>query len=129
VRSRQSILVVEDDAPLRQLYRSVLTIAGFDVREVGSGYDALQSLDDHRPDLVVLNLAVPGVSGHVVRQELAAQAHTRDIPVVIVTGETSPAVEQFADDCVLTKPVTPDKLLEVVRRCLESGPTPLTDRD
>jgi DNA-binding response OmpR family regulator len=120
--SRQTILVVEDDIPLRDLYRTALVTAGFDVRVVGNGYDALQSLDDHRPHLVVLDLGLPVVSGHVVRQELAAQAHTRDIPVVIVTGETSAVDKDKRDgDCVLAKPVTPDRLVAVVRSCLASG--------
>jgi DNA-binding response OmpR family regulator len=116
----QTILIVEDDIPLRDLYRTALVTAGFDVRVVGNGYDALQSLDDRRPHLVVLDLGLPVVSGHVVRQELAAQAHTRHIPVVIVTGETS-GIDPRHGDCVLTKPVTPDALVTVVRRCLASG--------
>jgi DNA-binding response OmpR family regulator len=120
VRPVATILIVEDDIPLRDLYRTALVTAGFDVRVVGNGYDALQSLDDRRPHLVILDLGLPVVSGYVVRQELAAQAHTRDIPVVIVTGETG-AGDHLDADCVLTKPVTPDKLVEVVRRCLASG--------
>jgi DNA-binding response OmpR family regulator len=119
--ARQTILIVEDDVALRRLYRTALSFAGFDVQEAGDGFDALKSLDSKPPDLVVLDLALPALSGHVVCEELAAQAHTRDIPVVIVTGSTGMEIYQLEADRVLTKPISPDRLVEVVRRCLAAG--------
>ena len=119
---RQSVLIVEDDLPLRQLFRTALSSAGFEVREAGDGYTALQALDNHRPDLVLLDLGLPVVSGHMVCDELAAQARTRDIPiVVVVTGET---VDNLDVDCVLRKPVTAERLVDVVREYAASGPQP-----
>lgn len=98
-------LIVEDDLTLRQLYRVTLTTAGFSVREVGDGYDALHVIDVERPDLVVLGLALPRLDDRSVREELAAKAQTRDIPVVVVTGSTGPEIYQLDADCALTKPV------------------------
>ena len=121
---RQTILVVEDDVATRHYYRLVLNLAGFDVLEVGDGYDALAVLETHTPDLVVLDLGLPRISGHVVRDDLAAQAHTRHIPVVIITGE----LEAPNADCVLAKPITPERLVDVVRRCLATGAPPLSSR-
>ena len=120
-RAPQTILIVEDDVPLRRLFRDALALAGFDVREAGDGYEELRSIDTAPPGLVVLDLALPALSGYVVREELAAQAHTRHIPVVVVTGSTGPEIYQLDADCVLTKPVGPDRLVRTVRRCLESG--------
>jgi DNA-binding response OmpR family regulator len=117
---RQTILVVEDDPSLRQFYRTALMLAGYDVREAADGYDALMIIDTHPPDLVVLDLMLPQVSGHVVRQDLAAQAVTRDIPVVIVTGADRVEIDALDADCVLTKPVTAEQLIQVVRQCLAS---------
>lgn len=116
---------MEDDVPLRQLYRVSLSLAGFDVREAGDGYDALQVIDRECPDLVILDLALPRLNGQAVREELAAQAHTRDIPVVVVTGtaagsETLP----FREDCVMRKPVHPDNIVDTVRKCLASATKP-----
>jgi CheY-like chemotaxis protein len=118
--SRQTVLIVEDDEDLRRMFRTALTLAGFDVLEAGDGLEALQRIDSHPPDLVVLDLMLPGVSGVVVYQEIAAHAVTRNIPVVVITG--SSMVEGELDvACFLRKPISPDRLIEAVRTCLASG--------
>jgi DNA-binding response OmpR family regulator len=124
VPPKKSILIVEDDVPLRHMYRMALTLAGFDVREVGDGFDALHAIDAEPPDLVILDLALPRLNGYAVREELAGRAHTRQIPVMIVTGMTGPEVYQLNADCVMTKPVPPEKLVEAVHKCLASGARP-----
>jgi CheY-like chemotaxis protein len=111
------ILIVEDDEDLRRMFRTALTLAGYEVTEAGDGLEALQRLDSSPPHLVVLDLLLPGVSGVVVRQEIAAQALTREIPVVVITGSTM--LEADLDvACFLRKPVTPDRLVDVVQTCL-----------
>ena len=119
-RPRPRILIIEDDTPLRLLYRTALKTAGFDVSDVGDGYEALQALDERPPELVVLDLGLPRVNGQTVREEMAAHDRTREIPIVIVTGSTGPEIYRLAADCVLTKPVAPDRLVEVVQRCLST---------
>lgn len=116
----QAILVVEDDETLRRFYRANLAFAGYDVREAGDGLEALRWIDSEPPDLVLLDLCLPFISGDTVRQEIAAHAHTRNIPIVIVTGSTAP-LEGLDVACVLRKPVATDRLLEVIRTCLASG--------
>jgi two-component system alkaline phosphatase synthesis response regulator PhoP len=110
------ILVVEDEERLRRFYRTALQFAGFQVEEAGDGLHALRLIDERPPDLVVLDLMLPTVSGQVVQQELG-RAHTRHIPIVIVTGTTEPV----EGSCVLRKPVTPEQLVDTVRSCLGSG--------
>jgi DNA-binding response OmpR family regulator len=114
------ILIVEDDDDLRRLYRAALALAGFEVHDVAVGMDALRRIEQEAPDLVVLDLLLPDMSGVVVRQEIAAQAHTRDIPIVIVTGSTVD-LGQLEVPCVLRKPVSPEELVRVVRECLTTG--------
>lgn len=122
---KQQILIVEDDADLRQLYRVALAFAGYDVQEAGDGLEALRRLDSRPPDLVVLDLMLPAVSGHVVRTEIAAGATTRHIPVVVVTGAAGDH-GQLDVPCLLRKPVSPDRLVEAVRKCLAAGAPPVT---
>jgi DNA-binding response OmpR family regulator len=117
---RQTILIVEDDGDLRRLFRTALSLAGYDVVEAGDGLDALRWIDHSPPDLVILDLLLPRLSGLVVQQEIAAQAVTRQIPVVVITGSTIPA-EELNVACFLRKPVSPDRLLDTVRTCLASG--------
>ena len=102
------------------MYRTALTLAGFDVHDVSIGIDALRYIDQEPPDLIILDLMLPDINGMVVRQEIAAHAHTRRIPIVIVTGAT---LDLSAADvaCVLRKPVAPDELVRVVHSCLQSG--------
>ena len=114
---RQTILVVEDDDDLRRLFRTTLALAGYDVVEAGDGLEALVRIDQGPPDLVVLDLLLPGLSGVVVHQEISAQTGTREIPVVVITGSTiDPAGIDV--DCFLRKPVAPDQLIRTVRTCL-----------
>jgi DNA-binding response OmpR family regulator len=113
----RTILIVEDYHDLRRMFRTALTFAGFRVLEAGDGLHALHVLDRDPPDLVVLDLGLPLLSGQVVRQELAAQAHMRHIRVVVVTG--SPGNHDHLDvTCLLQKPVTPEDLVRTIRSCL-----------
>lgn len=117
---KQTILIVEDDEDLRHLLRTSLALAGYDVLEAGNGFEALQKLDQSPPDLVVLDIMLPQISGLVVRQELAAHALTREIPVVIITGSATEFDPTYAA-CILRKPISPDKLVITVRDCLASA--------
>lgn len=121
--SRQIVLIVEDDPDLRRLYRHTLSMAGYEVQEARSGFEALRTLDSNPADIVVLDLGLPGVDGFMVRHELAAHAHTRHIPIVVVTGTTQD-VAGLDVSCFLRKPVSPEDLVQVVRKCLASGAGP-----
>ena len=114
---RPSVLLIEDDHDLRHLYRATFTLAGFDVREARGGFEALRHLDVHVPDAVVLDLMLPGIDGFAVREELATDARTRDIPIVVVTGVLA-KLDALGVYCVLNKPVTPERLLMTVRSSL-----------
>jgi len=121
---RQTVLIVEDDTDLRKFYRHALALAGYDVKEAPGGFEALRTLDSDPPDIVVLDLTLPGVDGFMVRRELAAHAHTRSIPIVVVTGSAE-NLDYLEVACLLRKPVSPDDLVNVVRKCLASGAPPV----
>lgn len=118
--SRHTVLIVEDDTDLRRMYRQALSMAGYDVQEARSGFEALRTLDSNPADIVVLDLALPGVDGFMVRHELSAHAHTRHIPIVVVTGTTN-GLDGLNVNCLLKKPVSAEDLVIAVRRCLASG--------
>ena len=122
---RLRILIVEDDVDLRRMFRQALMFAGMDIQEAGNGLEALRVLDSHPPDAVVLDLGLPLISGHVVRDEIAAHSHLRQIPVIIVTGQTGD-LSHLDAACVLRKPVTPDQLMVTIRRCIASGAPPVS---
>jgi DNA-binding response OmpR family regulator len=123
VSEAKKILVVEDDTDLRHMFSTALEIAGFDVREASNGYEAIHSVDRHPPDLIVLDLLLPGFGGLSVQQEIAERAVTRHIPIVIVTGSHRD-LAHVSVACVLRKPVDPDELVATVKRCLDEAPPP-----
>lgn len=115
--SSKRILVVEDDDDLRLLFKTSLRLAGFDVSEAADGLAALRALDANRPDLVVLDLRLPFISGFELQRQLS-QLHTRRIPVVVVTALPSHQTVGLDVECVLRKPVLPEELIQTVTRCL-----------
>ena len=98
------------------MFRYALSIAGYTVTEASDGVQALRQLELERPDLIILDLGLPLLSGLDVQQEIAAHAHTRAIPIVIVTGSHA-ALDGIAVECVLRKPVSPDHVASVVAKC------------
>lgn len=117
---QKRVLIVEDDADLRRMFRTSLALAGYDVDEAGDGVDALRIVEDRLPDLIVLDLVLRALDGISVQQELAARAITRQIPIVIVTGSTI-ATHGLPVACVLKKPVMPDELVRTVQQCMAHG--------
>ena len=118
-RTPPTVLVVEDDQPLREFYRVTLRYAGYAVVAVEDGLDALGWLEQHTPDIIVLDLTLVRVSGRDLQRELRAHAETRDIPIVVVTGDDTSDLNRSELACVLHKPVTGAALVEVVGRCLK----------
>jgi DNA-binding response OmpR family regulator len=111
------ILIVEDDPELREVFQIALSFEGYDVREARSGFEALRLLDAEPPDLVLLDLGLPGIDGYAVRQELSANAFTQHIPVIIVTASAQD-LTQLDPAIVMRKPVSPTDIVATVRQCL-----------
>jgi DNA-binding response OmpR family regulator len=115
IASGVSVLLVEDDGDLRHMFRTSLMVAGFSVREAADGYHALVLLEEDRPDVIVLDLGLPRVSGFAVLDEIAARPEIQGPPVVVVTGLDG--VER-RDAAVLRKPIDPPELVSAVRSAL-----------
>jgi CheY-like chemotaxis protein len=127
-RTRQKaplILVVDDYADNREMYSAYLRFQGLDVVEAANGTEALEHAFERQPDLVVMDLSLPGVDGWQATRMLKADARTKDIPVIAVTGHAlAGAPERAAEagcDGFLTKPCLPEDLLREIHRMLEGG--------
>lgn len=115
VRARKRIVLVEDDVDLARLYRAVLRMAGFDAIHVADGWSALRTIEDERPDLIVVDIHLPGLRGDELLHELSLRPETRQIPAIVVTGtDIDLAVAQAKQ--ILRKPCAPDRLLSAVER-------------
>jgi two-component system alkaline phosphatase synthesis response regulator PhoP len=120
--ANEHILAVEDEEDILELVRYNLAKEGYRVTGVVSGEEALRRARSQPPDLIVLDLMLPGIDGLTVCRELKQDAKTRDLPIIILTakGEEVDIVaglELGADDYV-TKPFSPRVLLARVRAVL-----------
>lgn len=118
----KKILVVEDEADIRKLVSYNLTQDGFKVLEAEDGEKALRIVERERPDLIVLDLMLPGLSGLELCKNLRQRQATARFPILILTakaGETDRVVglEMGADD-YLTKPFSPRELVARVKAIL-----------
>jgi CheY-like chemotaxis protein len=128
-RRRKRILLVDDIEDNCRVYGLFLRTKGFDVSVAAEGHDALAKTRTLMPDLVVMDLAIPGIDGWEVTRRLKADRRTRRIPVVAVTGHVLAGAKERASaagcDAFLTKPCLPDELLGVIQRILRAvTPTP-----
>jgi two-component system phosphate regulon response regulator PhoB len=121
VLKQQTILVVDDEEDILELLEYNLTKEGFRVVKVSSGEDAMEAARKGKPDLVVLDLMLPGLSGLEVCKALKRDSQTAVIPIVMLTakGEETDVVlglELGADDYI-TKPFSPRVLVCPGARC------------
>ena len=118
------ILVVEDHPTMREAMRLVLEGEGFAIDEASDGETALAMVRDDPPDLVFLDLNIPGVSGTDVLRTLKGDPATASVSVIIVTAtgqEGRRRVIEMGADEYFTKPFSPLALLGTVERVLEES--------
>ena len=109
------VLLVEDEADIRELIRYNLAQAGLEVEEASDGAEALEKLRAFTPDLIVLDLMLPGMPGLEVCRRLRSGADTAGLPIMVVSAKSNPSEKALglamgADDYVC-KPFSPRDLL------------------
>ena len=120
VQARTRILMVDDNLPFLKLYSQILRDAGHEVLEAGNGRQALRIIREHRPDLVVLDVVLPDISGIEVCRQIKGDAALRDVFVILISGQAISA-EQTVDglatgaDEYLCKPIVPSEFLARIR--------------
>lgn len=126
---KKNILVIDDEKDVATLVAARLNSHGFDACQVNSGEEALGWLKEKHPDLIVLDLFMPGMDGYDFFYKLRSDENTADIPVIMLTVETSPEAKlksfKLGMDDYLVKPYEPEELVErinmVFRRKASGG--------
>lgn len=117
------ILVVDDDPAIREFLRGFLDNEGYGVSEAASGAQALERLHQHQPDLVILDLVMPGMDGEETLHEI--RRHWPALPVIISSGyareELLTRLAACAPFAVVEKPYRPEMLLNTIRALLSQG--------
>lgn len=124
--AKENILVVDDEEDVVELVRYNLEKEGYEVYSAGTGEDAFDKARSKLPDLVVLDLMLPGIDGLEVCRKLKSDSRTRHIPVIMLTAKGEEAdivsgLELGAEDYV-TKPFSPKVLVARIRRILRKVP-------
>lgn len=110
------ILIVDDEQTIRQLVRSILTRAGYDVVEAASAEEALELMQSQAPELLLTDIVMPNMNGLA----LAARAHHlyHKVPVMFMSGFASNYEDELSGSVCLRKPFTPGQLLTAVQDVL-----------
>ncbi len=113
------VLLVDDEPDVRKTYRDILEAEGYEVTEAASGDEAIKKINGYRPDLILLDIRMPGKNGIEMARELGNREDTKGIPIVIITALASfpvgeglasiPGIRRF-----VYKPCRPKTLLEGV---------------
>jgi two-component system phosphate regulon response regulator PhoB len=127
--SAQRILVVDDEDDLLELLRYNLSREGYQVTCVATGEDALRSVRRQPPDLIVLDVMLPGIDGLEVCRRLKSESKTREIPIVMLTAKSEESdivagLEHGSDDYI-AKPFSPRVLVARVKALLRRRETEL----
>ena len=117
------LLVVDDEPNLLRAVEACLRAEGFEVATARSGREALLSIAQTIPDLIVSDIRMPGMSGYELAQQLRASPRTALVPLVFLTakGEKADRIEGFRAgvDAYLTKPFEPDELVAVIKSIIQ----------
>jgi len=119
------ILIIEDNEKNMKLVRDVLQVKGYDTMEAGTAEDGLAMAAARKPDLVLMDIQLPGMNGIQALGELRSDAATADIPVIAVTASVMQQdrkhITEAGFDAYLGKPLDIKEFLHTVKRILESS--------
>jgi two-component system cell cycle response regulator DivK len=113
------ILVIEDQEDNRRIMRDLLTTKGYDVIESVDGLDGVKTAEIRRPDLILMDIQLPGIDGYEATRRIKANPETRGTPIIVVTSYalSGDDVKAFQAGCdaYMAKPFSPRELLAKVR--------------
>ena len=122
---KKLILIVEDNDKNLKLVRDVLEVKGFATVEAGTGEDGIRLAAERKPDLILMDIQLPGISGIDALKALRAEPATAKIPVVAVTAsvmqQDRKLITEAGFDGYVAKPINIKEFLEAVRTTLGEG--------
>lgn len=117
------ILYIEDERPMLELVRQALKLAGYDVTGVTSGQKGLALMRERKPDLLLLDLMMPGINGWDVYREVKTDPVLSDVPVIVITARVPERGLTILDDLppvddYISKPFDVEQLILAVQKLL-----------
>jgi two-component system, cell cycle response regulator DivK len=125
-RARPCVLIVEDDPLNMKLFSAMVGSQGYDVLQAVDGHSALELARRHHPDLIIMDLKLPDMSGLDVTRSLKADAATRDIAIVATTAHALRGDEEVIQasgcDGYMAKPIAVSDLLDLIEELITGPP-------
>jgi two-component system cell cycle response regulator DivK len=119
------VLIVEDNEKNMKLARDVLQAKGYSTVEAVTGEEGVKLAKERKPDLVLMDIQLPGISGIEAFKQIRADAKTKAIPVIALTASVTPtdrtAITAAGFDAFLGKPINLKEFVETVRRLVEAA--------
>jgi CheY-like chemotaxis protein len=115
------VLIVDDYQDSRDMYGIYLSMMGFRVIKATDGQEALRLAHDALPDVILMDISLPGLDGYEVTRRLKDELATRPIPIIALTAQTMPrpeAMRRLGFETTITKPCLPEALETEVRRVI-----------
>lgn len=117
------ILYIEDERPMIELVRESLKFAGYEVVGVTSGEQGLAQMQARKPDLLLLDMMMPGLSGWDIYRSMKADAQLVEVPVIVITAKVLSQGRKIVEDLppvddYITKPFNPERLIRSVQNLL-----------
>ena len=127
--SRKKVLIAEDYADIRHMTRIMIEMIGYDVVEAANGYEAVRLAGETKPDVVLMDIAMPELNGITAAAMIHQLEECSNIPIIAITAFGKYYVDEASEygfDAVIEKPVDMDDLKMVLDSRLRSGPAATT---
>jgi two-component system cell cycle response regulator DivK len=118
---RKRVLVIDDDLPIRGMLAAALTQKGYQVLLAGNGAEGQRALTIHKPDIILLDLAMPDVNGWDFLQRLRETGHLGKVPIIVVSAHLRvdpQAILKMGVDAILPKPFNLPELIDLIEHLL-----------
>ena len=121
--SDKNVMVVEDNEKNRKLVRVVLKAKGYNIIEAATGEEALNLLKNQKPDIILMDIQLPGIDGLTLIKQIKASVITKDIPIIAVTAYAMKGDEQkildTGCDAYVSKPINTQELPRIVEKYIK----------
>jgi DNA-binding response OmpR family regulator len=111
----KTVLLVEDNDSVRELIKVLLETEGYEIIEAANGHDGLAKAELSNPDLMILDLMMPGLDGESVLRTLSQHATLKSVPVLVVSGKYESLEmlrDRIGEDNIFPKPFEPTRMLD-----------------
>ena len=124
LNSKKKILIVEDEPSMREMLNVFLEENGFEVIKSSNGVEGLDLAQKESPDIIILDIVMPGMSGYMVAKHIKSDPKLRNTPIVLLTATANVAgniMLEMPTEYRVRKPFNPDELLELLQSIIKKS--------